>query len=83
MIKERKYKTALSLAKGERQKLIDLYENGNSIKEISKIYNSTSRTVTKALVFLGYDGPEWAVDEVKKTLEKKAPSTMKKTNSLV
>ena len=81
-LRNRKYPTALKLAQGEREKLPEMYDSGMTVKQIAEHYSTTVATVVKALVFLGYDGPEWAKDAVKRTLEtnKTTPSNMKRVN---
>lgn len=81
-LKYRKYSTALKLARGEKDKLPKMYDGGMSVKEIAAAYYTTVQTVVKALVFLGYDGPDWAKDAVKRTLEvnKVTPSNMKRVS---
>ncbi len=79
-LKNRKYTTALLLAQGERNTLPKMYDNGTTVKDIADHYNTTIQTVVKALVFLGYSGPDWAEDAVKRTINKNkiTPSNMKK-----
>jgi hypothetical protein len=81
-LKERKYPTAIKLAQGEKDKLPEMYDSGVPVKDIAFLYNTTVSTVVKALVFLGYDGPDWAKDAVKRTLEKNniTPSNMKRVS---
>jgi hypothetical protein len=58
-LRDRKYHTALALAQGERESLPAMYEQGETVKYIAEHYSTTVQTIVKALVFLGYDGPEW------------------------
>lgn len=80
-LKKRKYPSALKLAQGERETLPKMYDGGMKIKDIANHFSTTSATVIKALVFLGYDGPKWAVDAVQRTVDnnKIKPSNMKRT----
>lgn len=80
-LNNRKYTTALLLAEGERKALPKMYEDGTTVKDIAEYYSTTVQTVVKALVFLGYSGPDWAEDAVKRTINKNkiTPSNMKKT----
>ena len=79
-LRKRKYPTALALAKGEEVELPEMYEYGKTVKEIAEYYSTTVSTVIKALVFLGYEGPTWAKDAVKRTLDRTnvKPSNMKR-----
>ena len=81
-LKNRKYSTALSLAQGEKESLPIMYESGKTVKEIAEFFSTTSATIVKALVLLGFDGPDWAKDAVKRTLEKNrtTPSNMKRVS---
>lgn len=85
-LRKRKYTTALLLAKGERNELPRLYETGMmSIAELSEHYSTTNQTIIKALVFLGFNGPEWAVQACNRTLknESNKPGNMKRSDSLI
>ena len=81
-LKNRKYPSAISLANGEKEELPKLYDSGMTVKQIAEHYFTTTPTVIKALVLLGYDGPKWAVDAVKRFLDKGSvkPSNMKRVS---
>jgi len=81
-LSKRKYPTALALATGEQAELPKMYDDGITVKSIAEHYSTTVQTVVKALVFLGYDGPQWAKDAVNRTLEKNkvTPSNMKRVS---
>ena len=82
-LKKRKYPTALALANGERENLPKMYDSGKSVREISDHYSTTVHTIVKALVFLGYDGPQWAKDECNRAISnnRTTPSNMKRMTS--
>lgn len=84
-LRKRKYSTALKLAQGEKHKLPLMYEKGMTVKEIADYYSTTASTIIKALVFLGFNGPQWSIDACKRTLESNAvkPSNMKRGESLI